>query len=48
MAGDDRLRPTRLLALVALLVGIFLLLLVLAAVQFGPALLDAIRGALGI
>ena len=48
MAGADKLRPTRLLALVGLLGLIFLLLVALAAVQFGPEAVDAVRGALGI
>lgn len=48
MADADRIRPTRLLALVGLLGLIFLLLLVLVAVRFGPEVVEALRGALGI
>lgn len=48
MADADRIRPTRLLALVGLLGLIFLLLLILAAVRFGPDVVDAVRGLLGV
>lgn len=40
MSGADKLRPSRLLILAGLLGVVFLLLLVLVAVRFGPLLLD--------
>lgn len=46
MTDTDRLRPTRLLALVGLLGLILLLLLALAAVRFGPAVVEALLGSL--
>lgn len=48
MAGEERLRPNRLILLIGLLALIFLLLMVLAAVRFGPGVVEAVRGALGV
>jgi hypothetical protein len=41
---DDGLRPGRLLLLGALLVVVFLIMIVLAVVTFGPDVVEAVRG----